>query len=532
MVSAADKHTTLTGYELKNHYKPKDVGDFAYDEKLGEPGSYPFTRGIREGMYRDNLWVMGQYSGFASAEEANERFRYLIEQGQTGFSIALDLPTQMGFDSDDPMAEGEVGKVGVAIDSLADIEALFKGIQMEKVRQIRTTANANSIIMLGFYIAFARKHGIDPNKIGFFLQNDCLKEYICRGTYIFPPAQSVKLSADVIEYCGKNLPNWTPIAVSGYHIREAGATAAQEIAFTLSNMMAYLDAAKARGVDVDVCARNIFFFLASQVDFLEEVAKFRAARRAFAKIMRERYGCDDPETQRLKIFCYTSGSALTAEQPLNNIVRVTLETMAAIAGGVQTLATSSYDEAFSIPTAEAATVALRTQQIVAYESGITQTVDMMGGSYAVENLTDRIESDIWAIINEVEQLGGAVRCIEAGYFQKKLADGAYRYQKSVDSGERVVVGVNRFKDEHEVEVPTFKLSDETAQRQIKKLEKLKKDRDNVRVSRALDAIRSAAERDENLGEAMIEAADAYATMGEICNVLKGVYGKYTPMRIY
>jgi methylmalonyl-CoA mutase N-terminal domain/subunit len=527
-----DKHRTLSGYELKSCYGPGDLAGFEFDRKLGAPGAYPFTRGIRQNMYRDSLWVMGQYSGFASAEEANKRYRYLIEQGQTGFSIALDLPTQMGIDSDAPIAEGEVGKTGVAIDSLADIETLFEGIQLEKVRQIRTTANANSIIMLGYYVAFARKHGIDPNKIGFFLQNDCLKEYICRGTYIFPPAASDKLAADVIEYTAKHLPNWTPIAVSGYHIREAGATAAQEIAFTLSNMIAYMDAARGRGVAIDACARNIYFFLAAQVDFLEEVAKFRAARRVYAKIMRERYGAQDPETQRLKIFVFTCGSALTAEQPLNNVVRVTLETMAAVAGGCQTLATSSFDEAFSIPTEEAVTVALRTQQIVAYESGITQTVDILGGSYACEALTDRIEVEIWGMLDEIEKRGGAVKCIEEGYFQRILSDGAYRLQKSVDDGERVIVGVNKFRDDKVPEIPTFKLSNETGKKQSEKLARLRESRDNIRVQRALDAVRAAAGNGDNLGDAMIEACDAYATMGEICDVLKEVYGKYMPLKIY
>jgi methylmalonyl-CoA mutase N-terminal domain/subunit len=531
-MSSNEEHRTLSGYTLKSCYGPDDIAHFDHDQKLGAPGAYPFTRGIRENMYRDSLWVMGQYSGFASAEEANKRYRYLIEQGQTGFSIALDLPTQMGIDSDAPLAEGEVGKVGVAIDSLADIENLFAGIQLEKVRQIRTTANANSIIMLGFYVAFARKHGIDPNKIGFFLQNDCLKEYICRGTYIFPPAASVKLAADVIEYSARHLPNWTPIAVSGYHIREAGASAAQEIAFTLSNMIAYMDAAKGRGVDIDACARNIYFFLAAQVDFLEEVAKFRAARRVYAKIMRERYAAQDAETQRLKIFVFTCGSALTAEQPLNNIVRVTLETMAAVAGGCQTLATSSFDEAFSIPTEEAVTVALRTQQIVAYESGITRTVDILGGSYACEALTDRIEAEIWSTLDEIEKRGGAVKCIEEGYFQRILSDGAYRFQKSVDDGERVIVGVNKFRDDKEPQIPTFKLSDETGKKQSEKLARLRESRDNIRLERALDAVRRAAQNDDNLGEVMIEACDAYATMGEICGVLKEVYGKYTPLRIY
>lgn len=523
---------TLSGYELKRIYTSEDLGDFDENKKLGDSGMYPYTRGIRESMYRDALWTMGQYSGFASAEEANERFRYLIDQGQTGFSVALDLPTQMGYDSDDPMAEGEVGKVGVAIDSLADVETLFKGIPFEKVRQIRTTANANSIVMLAFYVAFARKNGIDPNKIGFFLQNDSLKEFFCRGTYIFPPAPAIKLAVDVLEYCGKHLPNWTPIAVCGYHIREAGATAAMEIAFTVADMIAYFDAAVERGVDIVAATRNSYFFLGAQIDFLEEVAKFRAARRIFAKIMKERYHVEDDEPQRLKIFAYTNGSALTAEQPLNNIIRVTIETMAAIAGGIQTLATSSYDEAFSLPTQEAVTVSLRTQQIVGYESGITNTVDALGGSYAIESLTNRIESDIYEYLDKIEQMGGAVKCIEAGYFQRELARVAYAHQKSVDNGERVVVGVNKFKDNSEVEIPTFKLSDETALRQKEKLDRIKKMRDGHRVQRALDAIEKAAKNNENLGDYMIEAAEAYATLGEICGVLTGVYGRFKPMKIY
>jgi methylmalonyl-CoA mutase N-terminal domain/subunit len=526
------KHTTLSGYELKRIYTAADIEDFDACEKLGDAGHYPYTRGIREEMYRDSLWTMGQYSGFASAEEANERFRYLIEQGQTGFSVALDLPTQMGYDSDDPMANGEVGKVGVAIDSLADVETLFKGIPFEKVRQIRTTANANSIVMLAFYVAFARKNGIEPNKIGFFLQNDSLKEFFCRGTFIFPPSAAIKLAVDVMEYCGKNLPNWTPIAVCGYHIREAGATAAMEIAFTVADMIAYFDAAVARGVDIVAATRNSYFFLGAQIDFLEEVAKFRAARRIFAKIMKERYHVDDEEPQRLKIFAYTNGSALTAEQPLNNIIRVTIETMAAIAGGIQTLATSSYDEAFSLPTQEAVKVSLRTQQIVGYESGITATVDPLGGSYALESLTDRIETEIYDYLDKIEKKGGAVKCIEEGYFQKELASVAYEYQKKVDSGDRVVVGLNRFKDEAEAEIPIFELSDETAMRQKKKLEQLRASRDNADVARALDAIREAAHKNVNLADHVIEAAEAYATLGEICGVLTKIYGRYTPMNIY
>lgn len=532
MPTEEKKHTTLSGYELKTVYTKEDLKDFNPDEKLGAPGHYPFTRGIRENMYRDSLWTMGLYSGFASAEEANKRFRYLIEQGQTGFSVALDLPTQMGYDSDDPMSEGEVGKVGVAIDSLADIEALFDGIQFDKVRQLRTTANANSIIMLAFYVAFAKKKNIEPNKIGFFLQNDILKEYMCRGAYIFPPKAGLKLSVDVLEYCGKYLTNWTPIAVSGYHIREAGATAVQEIAFTVADMIEYFDEAVKRGVDIVSATRNSYFFLGAQMDFLEEVAKFRAARRVFAKIMKERYGVKDEEPQRLKIFAYTNGSAMTAEQPINNIVRVTIETMAAIAGGIQTLATSSYDEALSLPTQEAVTVSLRTQQIVGYESGITETVDPLGGSYAVEKLTNDMEKEILDLIDTIEKKGGAAKCIEEGFQQKMLAANAYKYQKSVDDGKRVVVGVNRFRDDKPIECSAFTVSEEVAIKQKAKLEKLKATRDNARVERALAAIDKAARNNENLGPYVIEAAEAYATLGEMCNVLKGVYGKYTPMKIY
>ncbi|WP_455964959.1 acyl-CoA mutase large subunit family protein [Cloacibacillus porcorum] len=527
------KHTTLSGYELKRVYTEEDIKGEDLRTQLGDPGHYPFTRGIREEMYRDGrLWTMGQYAGFASAEEANKRFRYIIEQGGTGFSVALDLPTQMGYDSDDPMSEGEVGKVGVAIDSLADIEALFKGIPFEKVRQIRTTANANSIIMLAFYVAFAKKNNIDPNTIGFFLQNDILKEYMCRGTYIFPPAAGVKLSVDVLEYCGKHLPHWTPIAVSGYHIRDAGATAAMELAFTLADMIEYYDAAVKRGVDIVAATANSYFFLGAQMDFLEEVAKYRAARRLYARIMKERYHVTEEEPQRLKIFAFTSGSALTAEQPINNIVRVAIQTMAAAAGGIQTFHASSYDEAISLPTQEAVTVSLRTQQIVGYESGLTETVDPLGGSFAVEALTNAIEKEVLDLLDTIEKKGGAMKCIEEGFQQKMLADNAYKYQKSVDHKERIVVGVNEFKDGKPIEPAQFTVPEDVAIKQTEKINKLKAERDNERVKRALAAVEKAALNDENLGEYMIEAVSAYATLGEICGVLKEVYGKYTPMKIY
>jgi len=530
--SVEKKFRTISGIEMNRRYTPDDLKNHNFSQKLGEPGEYPFTRGIYPEMYRQNYWIMGQYSGFSSPKEANKRYRYLIEQGQTGFSIALDLPTQMGYDSDHSMAEGEVGKVGVSIDSLKDVEELFQGIQLEKVRQIRTTANANSLIMMAMYVAFARKNGINPNNIGFFLQNDILKEYICRGTYIFPPGPSVKLSVDVLEYCSKHIQNWTPIAVCGYHIRDAGATAVQELAFAFANMICYMDAAVKRGLNIDDFAPNMFFFLGSQIDLLEEVAKFRAARRIFAKLMKERYGAKKPQTQSLKIFAYTQGGALTAEQPLNNITRVTIETLAAVLGGVQTIATSSYDEAFSIPTEEAVTVALRTQQIVAHESGVTLTVDPLGGSYAVEYLTDKIEDEVFEYLQKIEDMGGSVPCIEKGFYQRELADSAYRFQKSVDKAERVVVGVNKYRDDKIPYIPIFKVDDEIAEEQIRNLRELKKTRDNKGVQKALDKLHKAAENNENLAETMIEAVSQYATIGEICDVLREIYGSYRPPTVY
>lgn len=523
---------TISGISLKTVYVPNDVSGQDYNAKLGQPGGYPFTRGITPEMYRENFWVMGQYSGFASAEEANRRYRYLIEQGQTGFSIALDLPTQMGYDSDHPMAEGEVGKVGVAIDSLQDIEELFRDIQLEKVRQIRTTANANALIMLAMYVAFARKNNINPNNIRFFLQNDILKEFFCRGTFIFPPIASVKMAVDVIEYCSRNLPNWTPMAICGYHIRDAGATASQELAFAFADLLCYADAALKRNIKIDDFAPNLFTFLASHIDLLEEVAKFRAARRIWAKIMKERYGAIDPRSQSLRIFIMTMGGALTAQQPLNNVARVTIEALAAVLGGVQTIATSSYDEALSIPTEESVTVALRTQQILAYETGVTQTVDPLGGSYAVESLTDQIEREVWKYLEQVEQLGGSTVCIEKGFFQRELSESAFRFQRSIDSGERTIVGVNKFCDDQEIKVPLFTVDDAVADRQIAKLRRLRETRDNDAVHRALNQLLECAKNDENLAEAMIEAVSCYATVGEICHTLRSHYGTYKPPTVF
>jgi methylmalonyl-CoA mutase, N-terminal domain len=526
------KFQTISGTELKGVYGPEDMKQFDYGTKLGQPGQYPFTRGITSEMYRENLWVMGQYSGFASAEEANKRYRYLIEQGQTGFSIALDLPTQMGYDSDHVMAEGEVGKVGVAIDSLKDIEVLLEGIQLEKVRQIRTTANANALIMLAMYVSFARKNNIDPNNIRILLQNDILKEYFCRGTFFLPPPAGVKLAVDVIEYCAKQLTNWTPIAICGYHIRDAGATASQELAFTFADLICYVDAAISRGVDIDAFAPNLYFFLASHIDLLEEVAKFRAARRIWAKIMKEKYGAKDPRSHSLKIFTMTMGGALTAEQPLNNVARVTVEALASVLGGCQTIATSSYDEAFCIPTEESVTVALRTQQILAYEAGVTGTVDPLGGSYAVEYLTDKIESEVFEYLDKIEATGGAISCIEKGFFQRELADSAYRFQKNIDAGERTVVGVNKFRDAKPVSIPLFSVDDVVAERQVARLQELRRTRDNARVEKAMARLLKCAEDGENLAEAMIEAVGCYATVGEICQALRGFYGTYKAPTVF
>lgn len=530
MVIEVKKYQTISGREIQSVYQQEDAA--LNTEKLGLPGEYPFTRGITSQMYRDNLWVMGQYSGFSTAEEANERYRYLIGQGQTGFSIALDLPTQMGYDSDHFMAVGEVGKVGVAIDSLADIETLFAGIQMEKVRQIRTTANANSIILMAMFIAFAKKNNIEPGNIKFLLQNDILKEYFCRGTFIFPPAAGVKLSVDVIENCAKNLKAWTPLAICGYHIRDAGATAAQEIAFALADAICYIESALKRGLKIDDFAPSLYFFLAAHIDLLEEVAKFRAARRIWAKLLKDRYGAQDPESQKMKIFIMTMGGALTAEQPLNNVPRVTIEALAAVLGGVQTIATSSFDEALSIPTQESVTVALRTQQILAYETGITGTADPLGGSYYVESLTDTIEGEVMQYLEKIENLGGAVAALEQGFFQKELADAAYAFQRRVDSGERVLVGVNKFADKQASKVPLFKVNEAVEENQIKKLTALKASREQNALQASLVHLAEAAERGENLTTTMVAAVSNYATIGEICEILRSVYGKYKPPTIF
>ncbi len=523
-----ESFATDSGVPWEAVYTPEDLGDqgFSFERDLGYPGFYPFTRGISPAMYREDFWIMGQYSGFGSADEANERYKMLLAQGQTGFSVALDLPTQTGLDADHPLVLGEVGKVGVHLGSLADVERLFDGIDLEKVRQIRTTANSIGPIFLAFCVAAFEKRGIPPANVRIFIQNDVLKEYIGRGTYIFPPGPSVKLCTDVIEYCAKHLPAWVPLAMSGYHIRDSGSTAAQELAFTFANALAYLESALARGLAVDDFAPQLFTFLAASIDFLEEAAKFRAARRIWARLMQDRFGAQNPESKKLRIFAYTLGGNLIAPQPLNNIVRVTIETLAAVLGGVQTIATSSFDEAYALPSREAVTVALRTQQIIAHESGVTNLVDALGGSYALEHLTNYIESEVHRIIEQVEALGGAVACIERGYFQRELANAAYQRQRAIESGDKVLVGLNRFRDDEETKIPLFKADAEMERKQVQRLHDLRESRDSDEVARTLAALENAARRDLNIIPATIEAVKAYATLGEICDVLRAVYGSY------
>lgn len=519
---------TVDNIPLKRVYTPADTAQLNAEDRLGMPGEFPFTRGVTPEMNRQNFWIMGMYSGAGTAEETNKRFRYLLSQGQTGFSIALDLPTQMGYDPDEPMAMGEVGKVGVSLASLEDLERLFEGIPFEKVRQIRTTANAIGPLFAAMVIAMARRKGIDPGAINLFLQNDVLKEYIARGTYIYPPAPSVKHCVDVIEYCAKHgLRNWTPMSVSGYHIRDSGATPAQELAFCLANAIAYFEEAQRRGIKVDDFAPNIWMFLAGDINFLEEVAKFRGARHIWSGLMRGRFGAETAEAQALKIFCYTLGGRLTAQQPLNNVARVTIMTLAAVLGGVQTIATSSYDEAFSTPTEDAATVALRTQQIVAHESGVADIVDALGGSWALEALTTQLEQRVLAMLEEVQEKGGAAACIDSGYFQQELGRAAYQYQREVDSGERVVVGVNAFKASEEPKIQLYRPDPEVERCQVARVQELRARRDNAAVQAGLADLEKVARQGDNTIESLIACVDAYATTGEICGALRRVWGRYT-----
>lgn len=493
-----------------------------------QPGQYPYSRGISADP---GVWTMGQYAGFGTAAETNARFKALLAQGLTGFSVALDLPTQMGLDSDNPRSRGEVGKVGVAIDSLADIEVLMDGIELERITQVRTTANSIGYIWAALFEALAEKRGVDPNVFGMFIQNDVLKEYFARGTQIFPAPAGLKLSVDVIEHVARRIPRWVSLAMSGYHIRESGSSAVQEIAFTFANARAYLDAAIARGLTVDDVAPTLFTFLSSNMDFMPEVAKFRAARRVWARLMRETYQAKDPRSEQLRIFVFTAGSSLTAQQPLNNVVRTSIEALAAALGGVQTMHVCAYDEALGVPTEPAATLALRTQQIVAFETGVTGLVDPLGGSYVLEALTDQLERDILDEMHRIEQRGGALACIESGYFATALSDSAYEQAIAVDSGERAVVGVNRFVTDP-VSFEVFGIDPESERSQIQAVERVRAARDEVTVARTLGELREACAGGDNVVPACTNAVQAYATVGEIADVLRGVYGTWKPVNAF
>ncbi len=518
--------TTGGGIPLKRTYTPEDVNGVDYAKDLGFPGVYPYTRGVQPTMYRGRFWTMRQYAGFATAEDSNKRYRYLLSQGTTGLSVAFDLPTQIGYDSDDPMAVGECGKVGVAIDSLADAEILFDGIPLDKV-STSMTINAPASILLSMYIAVAEKQGVPMNALAGTIQNDILKEYIARGTYIFPPKPSMRLITDIFDFCSRNIPKWNTISISGYHIREAGSTAIQEVAFTLADGIAYIEAAIKAGQDPNVFGKRLSFFFNAHNDFLEEVAKFRAARKVWAHIMKERFGVTNPGAQMLRFHTQTAGCTLTAQQAENNIVRVAIQTMAAVCGGTQSLHTNSLDEALALPTDKSVRIALRTQQIVAYESGITNVVDPLAGSYAIEALTKEIEEGALAYIKEIDDLGGMMTAIEKGYPQKHIQDAAYDYQKSIESGDRIIVGVNKFHiDEDMTERKLLKVDASVGENQIKKLREMKEKRDNVRVKTTLDAVREGAKGDANLMPLILDAVHAYATEGEICGVLREVFGEY------
>ncbi|MDE2484230.1 MAG: methylmalonyl-CoA mutase family protein [candidate division NC10 bacterium] len=516
---------TSSGIEVKRLYTPLDLADHDYPERLGFPGTYPYTRGVRPTMYRSRLWTMREYAGYGIAEETNRRFHFLLEQGQTGLSVAFDLPTQLGYDADDPMAVGEVGKVGVAIDSLADMETLLRGIPLDRV-SVSMTINATAAILLAMYVVVAKRAGVASERLAGTIQNDILKEYIARGTYIFPPGPSMRLVTDTVAYCAAHLPHWNAVSVSGYHIREAGSTAVQEVAFTLADGIAYVEAAKAAGVDVDRIGSQLSFFFSAHNDLLEEVAKFRTARRLWATIMRRRFHARDPKSWMLRFHAQTSGVSLTAQQAENNLVRVALQALAAVLGGVQSLHTNSRDEALGLPTEDAVGLALRTQQIIAYESGATNTIDPLGGSYYLEAVTDRIEREAAAYIEKIDAMGGMLRAIEVGFVQREIQEAAYREQRAAEERRRIVVGVNEFTTAERVHIPVFAVDPRLEIEQREKLARLRRSRDNSRVERILHLLDEAARERENLLPIFIEAVETYATIGEMCAVLRRVFGEH------
>ena len=511
------KFVTDSGIEIKQVYcDPVTMNEM--------PGKFPFTRGVHAAMYRDKLWTMRQYAGFSTAEESNKRYHYLLSQGVMGLSVAFDLPTQIGYDSDHEMAEGEVGKVGVAIDSIEDMEILFKGIKLEDI-STSMTINATGFILLALYIALAKKQGADIKKISGTIQNDILKEYAARGTYIYPPAPSMRIITDIFEYCSKEVPKWNTISISGYHIREAGSTAVQELAFTLANGKAYLQAAIEKGLDINIFAQRLSFFFNAHNNLFEEVAKFRAARRMWANITQS-LGATDPKAQMLRFHTQTGGSTLTAQQPHNNIVRVSLQALSAVLGGTQSLHTNGYDEALSLPTETAAGLALRTQQIIAFESGVTQTVDPLAGSFYVEQLTNVVETAAWKLIDKIDVMGGAVKAIEAGFIQEEIARSAYKYNKDIETGEKIIVGVNKFTATEDYDTPLLKIDDSIRAVQSEKLKALRAKRNAEKAAACLEAIEKAAISKDNLMPHVIDAVENLCTLGEIADKLRGIWGEY------
>ena len=522
------KETFVTGSDIPvdRAYSPESFDEERWLDEVGFPGEYPFTRGVQPTMYRGRFWTMRQYAGFGTAEESNRRYKYLLEQGQTGLSVAFDLPTQIGYDSDDTMSVGEVGKVGVAIDTLKDMEILFEGIPLDKV-STSMTINAPASVLLAMYIVVGEKQGVSRDQLRGTIQNDILKEYIARGTYIFPPEPSMRLITNIFEFCSKEVPKWNTISISGYHIREAGSTAVQEVAFTIADGMEYVKTAVRAGLDVDQFADRLSFFFNAHNDLLEEVAKYRAARRIWATLMKEKFLAQSSKSMMLRFHTQTGGSTLTAQQPDNNIVRVAIQTLAAVLGGTQSLHTNSRDEALALPTEDSVRIALRTQQIVAHESGVANTVDPLAGSYYVEALTSRIYNEAMDYIKKIEEMGGMVKAIEKGYIQKEIQDAAYRYQKDVEKGDRIVVGVNKFTVKEEAPRDLLKVDPALRDLQVKKLAKTKAERDNEAVKKALKALEDAAAKpDVNLMPLIIDAVREYASLGEICNILREVYGEY------
>jgi len=517
-----------SGIPLKRVCTPLDAAGFDYMKELGLPGEYPFTRGVQPTMYRGRLWTMRQYAGFATAEDTNRRYRFLLDAGQTGLSVAFDLPTQIGYDSDHPLAQGEVGKVGVTIDSLKDMETLFDQIPLNKV-STSMTINSPAAILLAMYIAVAEKQGVASKDLRGTIQNDILKEYSARGTYIFPPKPSMRIITDIFSFCSEKVPQWNTISISGYHIREAGSTAVQEVAFTLADGIAYVEAALEAGLDVDEFGPRLSFFFNAHLDFLEEIAKFRAARRLWATIMRDRFKAKDPRSMMMRFHTQTAGCTLTAQQPKNNIVRVAFQALSAVLGGTQSLHTNSMDEAFALPGEEAVQIALRTQQLIGYESGVADTVDPLGGSYYIEELTEEIFTRAKEYIDKIEKLGGAASAIEQGFIQREIQDSAYRYQREIEKGDRVVVGVNKFQVEEESPKDLLRVDPAVRISQMERLKRLKSERDNVRVKNILSELKNAAEGKDNLMPIILDAVKDYATLGEICDALRDVFGEYQPV---